>query len=176
MRGKAVGKSLRCRLLRITPAYAGKSLRIDSRGILSEDHPRLCGEKLSNTVSSLLTLGSPPPMRGKAAPETRRGGTSRITPAYAGKSHKILCIINDNRDHPRLCGEKSIRFSGIAFAVGSPPPMRGKVSDQFLSVNFHRITPAYAGKRSGTDLHRIENKDHPRLCGEKITHFFLFVA
>ena len=51
------------------------------------------------------------------------------------------------RDHPRLCGEK--RFCVVVQSAehGSPPPMRGKVWDQFQSVHIYGITPAYAGKR-----------------------------
>ena len=52
--------------------------------------------------------------------------------------------------------------------MGSPPPMRGKVSGELLDINQYGITPAYAGKSTifqiKTDIHR----DHPRLCGEKL--------
>ena len=51
------------------------------------------------------------------------------------------------RDHPRLCGEKTLFAHQDA----------GK----------RRITPAYAGKRSAS-CGRVEAvRDHPRLCGEK---------
>ena len=72
--------------IRITPAYAGKSVDRQAVIVRERDHPRLCGEKLSDAVSSLLTLGSPPPMRGKAKVTLAAVLVSRITPAYAGKS------------------------------------------------------------------------------------------
>ena len=51
----------------ITPAYAGKSLdEIDYWDVV-RDHPRLCGEKFSARIFKYLSMGSPPPMRGKAA-------------------------------------------------------------------------------------------------------------
>ena len=65
MRGKAVFGCYVSKIRRITPAYAGKSLLELVAVVSGRDHPRLCGEKLSDAVSSLLTLGSPPPMRGK---------------------------------------------------------------------------------------------------------------
>ena len=106
-------------------------------------------------------------MRGKAQllriPDTRDG----ITPAYAGKSVHFLFLFCFIQDHPRLCGEKGTLDFIECTVIGSPPPMRGKVSDVFLQGLYTRITPAYAGKRVIVLLHWILTKDHPRLCGEK---------
>ena len=45
MRGKVDMQTSKKEVLRITPAYAGKS-PLEWRGLLSaRDHPRLCGEK-----------------------------------------------------------------------------------------------------------------------------------
>ena len=54
----------------------------------------------------------------------------RITPAYAGKSDCLILHRIGTWDHPRLCGEKS--------ADAARHPSRT------------RITPAYAGKRPGS--------------------------
>ena len=52
---------------------------------------------------------------------------------------------------------------------GSPPRMRGKEVVFIDSYLVSRITPAYAGKRFDP-IHRITfQRDHPRVCGEKIT-------
>ena len=45
--------------------------------------------------------------------------------------------------------------------------MRGKVEKASRCVQRHRITPAYAGKSHVFNKCRINNWDHPRLCGEK---------
>ena len=50
---------------------------------------------------------------------------------------------------------------------GSPPPMRGKGGTAFFDRDFHRITPAYAGKRAQQPYIFRHRQDHPRLCGEK---------
>ena len=111
----------------ITPAYAGKSGADFGVFVAPRDHPRLCGEKASVKCRLVRIEGSPPPMRGKD--DLRHGRFQRqgITPAYAGKSpycrQSCLCI----RDHPRLCGEKTDACSAAVKALGSPPPMRGKV-------------------------------------------------
>ena len=85
MRGKAVPR--RTLLLRsgITPAYAGKRYSKVSHSIPSWDHPRLCGEKLSDRKDAAEEEGSPPPMRGKAFGYLVAAIGIRITPAYAGK-------------------------------------------------------------------------------------------
>ena len=131
----------------ITPAYAGKRQQIQLALQAFEDHPRLCGEKLVQHFEHLFVLGSPPPMRGKAAIVWTGSRTSRITPAYAGKSVAPLGTDQTRRDHPRLCGEKcNVIISLFAW---------------------NRITPAYAGKRQTIQQPRQPAQDHPRLCGEK---------
>ena len=50
---------------RITPAYAGKSKMQKVTNRTTQDHPRLCGEKLVKHGKKIINLGSPPPMRGK---------------------------------------------------------------------------------------------------------------
>ena len=46
-------------------------------------------------------------MRGKAAPSVADLKSVRITPAYAGKRPLPLLALSGDRDHPRLCGEKT---------------------------------------------------------------------
>ena len=106
-------------------------------------------------------------MRGKACFFQLGDVPAGITPAYAGKRCRGSVPGSCTRDHPRLCGEKSIATSLNEGNAGSPPPMRGK---DIHSGKFYRIpgiTPAYAGK----SVSPIENwryrRDHPRLCGEK---------
>ena len=65
-------------------------------------------------------------MRGKENPETLRDGNSGITPAYAGKRYTYLIQMLCDRDHPRVCGEKTPCFSTWLTRLGSPPRMRGK--------------------------------------------------
>ena len=86
MRGKGTVRGKSTRPWRITPAYAGKRANI-FRGIdKNKDHPRLCGEKKCVCQAALYTIGSPPPMRGKARLSGSCRARARITPAYAGKS------------------------------------------------------------------------------------------
>ena len=153
----------------ITPAYAGKSDRLtDCRDDLG-DHPRLCGEKSQIIEDRYPVKGSPPPMRGKDTLSIRSVTPHWITPAYAGKSGVCRFSVTTVWDHPRLCGEKLKPRRRIETNQGSPPPMRGKAEFQLVFGDTVRITPAYAGKRSGFPAVEFYVEDHPRLCGEKLS-------
>ena len=112
----------------------------------NRDHPRLCGEKGLIEILENGELGSPPPMRGKGPAVVFRVRNIGITPAYAGKSRRIVTCRLHRGDHPRLCGEKRDSSPQELLAAGSPPPMRGKENIFFLALHIDRITPAYAGK------------------------------
>ena len=126
MRGKAIAFKRSVLGFGITPAYAGKSGVRGGLLLKNGDHPRLCGEKYSYSTDIRLSLGSPPPMRGKAAYAAGVCLVARITPAYAGKRRLRSFGLTRWEDHPRLCGEK---FTPI-----------------FSQFGDDRITPAYAGK------------------------------
>ena len=133
----------------------------------SQDHPRLCGEKYLRYCTIFHTIGSPPPMRGKAPTAPSAAIPAGITPAYAGKRFQISIRWNLLRDHPRLCGEKCQIAPRRRFHLGSPPPMRGKEVIPGKIAKPYRITPAYAGKSSINVPPPLFTWDHPRLCGEK---------
>ena len=87
MRGKVEKSAENLQYVGITPAYAGKSDSPESGGSRQQDHPRLCGEKRGGIGTETHVQGSPPPMRGKANTKKCKYAETRITPAYAGKSH-----------------------------------------------------------------------------------------
>ena len=89
----------------IIPAYAGNTLSISRRRRLRRDHPRVCGEHISDEENTYKIEGSSPRMRG-----TPWGGEiglhiDGIIPAYAGNTSQGKTIPLRTRDHPRVCGE-----------------------------------------------------------------------
>ena len=142
----------------ITPAYAGKSPVVRERFLPAQDHPRVCGEKRSAGLGGRDGLGSPPRMRGKDRKDTDDAGIERITPAYAGKRQPDGQRRQLHRDHPRVCGEKSLPPRPMRAQRGSPPRMRGKENSSPKRLPTIGITPAYAGKsirtRTGTSAPR----------------------
>ena len=151
----------------ITPAYAGKSPVVRERFLPAQDHPRVCGEKRSAGLGGRDGLGSPPRMRGKDRKDTDDAGIERITPAYAGKRQPDGQRRQLHRDHPRVCGEKSLPPRPMRAQRGSPPRMRGKENSSPKRLPTIGITPAYAGKsirtRTGTSAPR---GSPPRMRGK----------
>ena len=147
MRGKEVKRPGRAWSSRITPAYAGKRPRFRRNEHKRQDHPRVCGEKRFIFFFIRHSPGSPPRMRGKGQVDFLGGLSGGITPAYAGKSHRLSLLLSTSTDHPRVCGEKFVISNFHSGGVGSPPRMRGKVRSIPRSPLILRITPAYAGKR-----------------------------
>ena len=147
MRGKGITTRLLFPVLRITPAYAGKSFLRSS--------------------SQSRSGGSPPRMRGKGVGVVNAALRVRITPAYAGKRPRLPASCLKPSDHPRVCGEKSAGQAWVRPARGSPPRMRGKGGRYPINMSQVGITPAYAGKRPPTCRCPASPEDHPRVCGEK---------
>ena len=86
MRGKQFACGVGRRNVRITPAYAGKT-RTNLHSYLPRwDHPRVCGENYFCHFTVYRQQGSPPRMRGKPCFHAPSFTSSRITPAYAGKT------------------------------------------------------------------------------------------
>ena len=138
---------LKCqRIVRITPAYAGKSSNKLESSAFTRDHPRLRREKLLERGIRWVLLGSPPPTRGKVWKDGHMIGDYGITPAYAGKSGLRTGGKRTMTDHPRLRGEKKIPSWNVLPPPGSPPPTRGKGKGKVVYSTVYRITPAYAGK------------------------------
>ena len=111
---------------RITPAFAGKSLRISVMVAVNRDHPRVCGEKRVWLLLRRVFQGSPPRLRGKGLHRGTEGALHGITPAFAGKRQPHRREHGRNRDHPRVCGEKRPSLPKNPPLLGSPPRMRGK--------------------------------------------------
>ena len=136
---------------------------------LQGDHPRRCGENGGGARGEGVYRGSPPQVRGKRWGSLRLQAASRITPAGAGKTSFVVCVLRYGQDHPRRCGENWDTSCCIIAADGSPPQDRPRFrfprtcgGDPIGADN----TPAGAGK---TQFHRDPAaciRDHPRRCGE----------
>ena len=146
MRGKDFTWSFASVKLRITPACAGKRIKLRKRHSICGDHPRACGEKVVPKGSDARPHGSPPRVRGKVIQHLCACTHCGITPAHAGKRMKSGSSWMNWWDHPRVCGEKFQLFAMVLDTEGSPPRMRGKVCADVIVHIQPGITPAYAGK------------------------------
>ena len=172
VRGKGFGNRKSIDRTRITPACAGKrSLRLRLKFPI-RDHPRVCGEKSTWTGGKSRVWGSPPRVRGKAERLVPIDHGTGITPACAGKRIVPKAALESTEDHPRVCGEKHRLGGKENNQIGSPPRVRGKGVVAKQHIKAAGITPACAGKRTRKISVLLSSKDHPRVCGEKMSARF----
>ena len=169
-RGKAIRPKISEGGVRITPAWAGKSLIEILSPCVYKDHPRVGGEKHFFSAPGCTFPGSPPRGRGKAAVTQQAVYTPGITPAWAGKSFHFGNIEKRVKDHPRVGGEKIPRWTMPDSKRGSPPRGRGKAGRTDGEYSLPRITPAWAGKSGKQSAQCCRAQDHPRVGGEKLYH------
>ena len=151
----------------ITPAWAGKSAGFQSAPSGQRDHPRVGGEKAVWLCAGPRPHGSPPRGRGKAPGPLALRISSRITPAWAGKSKRPAFPVCVMWDHPRVGGEKPEWTSLEEIERGSPPRGRGKAGRRRIGGQAVWITPAWAGKSLTIPKLTTRSWDHPRVGGEK---------
>ena len=173
VRGKVCNQQVTKFKLGITPACAGKRPRLPFFDIFGGDHPRVCGEKARCTAGIFPVSGSPSRVRGKENVDTYKRRHSRITPACAGKRQLALVTNVPNRDHPRVCGEKSTAKGSVKYILGSPPRVRGKADNQQGCEIMNRITPACAGKSGGGIVQHPDKQGSPprvrgKVCSRRV--------
>ena len=92
-------------------------------------------------------MGPSPRVRGKAGAELFPGAPGGTIPACAGQSRQSRSRREIPRDHPRVCGAKSVCR---------------------CSLLCRRWTiPACAGQSAVVDVGSSATGDHPRVCGAK---------
>ena len=167
MRGEALLDMPEALRLWITPACAGRSPRQLEPHQIVKDHPRVCGEKMTDFPPEARNSGSPPRVRGEEELDCAIRDIKRITPACAGR--RQIKVINHRiaEDHPRVCGEKSPTSKKGKAYLGSPPRVRGEGQRFGARRRALGITPACAGRSFCCILRRMDTWDHPRVCGEK---------
>ena len=139
------------------------------------DHPRVCGEHIYVTNPDLLDSGSSPRMRGTPPAERVVAARSGIIPAYAGNTPRSAYSTAHGWDHPRVCGEHTMRNFPYLRDEGSSPRMRGTLGLIHGSIGNAGIIPAYAGNTSPEALPEGLKAYHPRVCGEHMLNIDMMV-
>ena len=89
----------------IIPAYAGNTLKMCCRIMMTRDHPRVCGEHTRKAYRNTISSGSSPRMRGTPGRFHNLRDETGIIPAYAGNTYATVNVQVAVWDHPRVCGE-----------------------------------------------------------------------
>ena len=150
----------------IIPAYAGNTFEGVGPCVFCGDHPRVCGEHMSNFTYWKLHEGSSPRMRGTPPFRKEVIAMCGIIPAYAGNTGCMRPVFSIHKDHPRVCGEHMLRERRIVWQAGSSPRMRGTRHRRIGHGPVEGIIPAYAGNTFYKKCGCVRHWDHPRVCGE----------
>ena len=116
----------------ITPAHAGLTLKNQIGHTMTRDHPRACGAYMCSLALASQCWGSPPRMRGLLRAHIFFAYTDGITPAHAGLTPSVSSVVEHLWDHPRACGAYVSTITAAQWASGSPPRMRGLLSQFYL--------------------------------------------
>ena len=128
-RGKEVADEGIGGIIRITPAWAGKSRVRPYLPPSARDHPRIGGEKTQNPQAVNALWGSPPRGRGKVHDAHEVWGLVGITPAMQGNaSHCIRRVLPVGLS--LQSGDKTRTVFRASSCIGLPPQMQGKNASQ----------------------------------------------
>ena len=113
-------------------------------------------------------MGSSPRVRGKPPELAPWNISRRLIPACAGKTLRDGGASRRRRAHPRVCGENDGGIWGAITGGGSSPRVRGKPLDELARISDARLIPACAGKTWATGWFVVDERAHPRVCGENL--------
>ena len=167
IRGEFSLRYVRSAATGIIPANTGR-IRIPSNPRHDrQDHPREYGENMLIFLSSRISMGSSPRIRGESRCSLRLISISGIIPANTGRIVRLGGFCVPRWDHPREYGEN--RLVGIVqLAVsGSSPRIRGEFFPKPGFIFRIGIIPANTGRIASTCLKFVKWWDHPREYGEK---------
>mgnify|MGYP001732259215 CR=1 FL=1 len=153
-------------VMRLIPAWAGKTrMRLRSR-VVRRAHPRVGGENSPRPDHMRPAAGSSPRGRGKpkAGLDLLLGG--RLIPAWAGKTNSTDGQVGVHWAHPRVGGENLRAQNRPAYHSGSSPRGRGKHIYLPTGPGCLGLIPAWAGKTPGSSKARQSSPAHPRVGGE----------
>ena len=114
-----------------------------------QSRPRPCGERVADSMVTLLAYGSPPPMRGMPA------RTAFFCSSIGSPPH--------TRGKRALPPDGNLSLRSTPAHAGNCPVLRNPGRNAAP-----RITPARAGKRRPSHVYSQPFWNHPRLCTEKV--------
>ena len=136
----------------------------------------MCGKDLVEWFVDCVDWGSPPRVREGPNPGNRIPELVRITPACAGRTHKVLLRRYLVQDHPRVCGKDFVSFLKTYPQPGSPPRVREGLSKFAIVRFFVRITPARAGRTLNDCRISLDHRDHPRSRGKDFSGLVMIMS
>ena len=125
LRGTVDSHGLELGRHRFIPAPAGNSNKARFSVSRETVHPRACGEQLHDDVTTEVTAGSSPRLRGTGGDVRSVNQDVRFIPAPAGNSMTLHLANSACSVHPRACGEQFLPRPNRPLIPGSSPRLRG---------------------------------------------------
>ena len=141
--------------LGIIPACAGNTSSQPCVSRSARDHPRMCGEHVTNLATTGVQGGSSPHVRGTRDVERHGREATGIIPACAGNTRTANRSNCPPWDHPRMCGEHILPPLVCVSISGSSPHVRGTPKPSTSQAEDTGIIPACAGN---TRCHRDNSR------------------
>ena len=145
-RGKQIPGGTTAVLLRLIPAWAGKTRQADSNSHGLAAHPRVGGENLIRRMVLGAEAGSSPRGRGKRWCAVDQAQIEGLIPAWAGKTPSSMTGACARPAHPRVGGENIRNWHCRLLSGGSSPRGRGKRASSPICTLTSGLIPAWAGK------------------------------
>ena len=136
-------------VIRLIPAWAGKTIEFNTSPGSGGAHPRVGGENGGGRSVGMRVTGSSPRGRGKPRDVLPGLGRAGLIPAWAGKTRRRSRAIARLGAHPRVGGENVGDFFDLTAEDGSSPRGRGKLGDVTYVDGTAGLIPAWAGKTQG---------------------------
>ena len=130
---------------RTIPACAGTTLPLTPPSGQVPDHPRVCGDNDSVTMSIPTAPGPSPRVRGQLPYRSNIARLMRTIPACAGTTRGIQRSSHVASDHPRVCGDNGSTSARQTPTQGPSPRVRGQRQSGKGFLSTHRTIPACAG-------------------------------
>ena len=147
------------------PARAGEPQKGRRRARTDQVYPRACGGTQTSRVTSLLTWGLSPRVRGNRARSSSAASGPGSIPARAGEPGPPLRCGGRTKVYPRACGGTELTPDATPLAQGLSPRVRGNRFVQRLVDPQVRSIPARAGEPHPPARPRTSGRVYPRACG-----------
>ncbi|STD38244.1 Domain of uncharacterised function (DUF2825) [Corynebacterium striatum] len=152
-------------MVRLIPAYAGRTLITAFPELLLGAHPRLRGADPGLASARRRFRGSSPLTRGGRETAPEQSTPAGLIPAYAGRTYSMIGFFAPERAHPRLRGADVMLFSPSSVTWGSSPLTRGGRALDDAAEALNGLIPAYAGRTRWSLPNQPTGGAHPRLRG-----------
>ncbi len=145
-RGGRVLRLLLGLVIRLIPAYAGRTQKGQGGYPTCGAHPRLRGADRKSYGFEIKKDGSSPLTRGGLVAVPDEKTIQGLIPAYAGRTRVSVRTLRMRRAHPRLRGADRVNTGKIPHHEGSSPLTRGGPFMHRHIPTRRGLIPAYAGR------------------------------